>query len=235
MIDTLFFDVDDTLLDFGACERNALQNALQKNGYPFHESMYQWYHTFNLSLWKQFERGEIDRDAVLHSRFTALFEKYGIRNGDAVRFEEDYIDALSEQYVLAPGALAVVQALSKQYRLYIVTNGVARSQYRRLSASGLTEYMQDIFISEEIGSQKPQKAFFDACFLRMGVGEAARKRVMIVGDSLTSDIKGGRDAGLVTCWYHADERVRDIDVVPDYEIRALDELLCLLLPSEKGE
>ena len=91
---------------------------------------------------------------------------------------------------MAPGALAVVQALSKQYRLYIVTNGVAPSQYRRLSASGLTEYMQDIFISEEIGSQNRKKRFLTPVFCEWEWGEAARKRVMIVGDSLTSDIKG---------------------------------------------
>lgn len=225
MIDTLLFDVDETLLDFPACERNALCNALRKNGFPFQEDMYAWYHAFNLSLWKRYEKGEIDRNTVLYSRFDGLFARYGI-SGNAVLFEEDYVDALANEHVLIDGALEMLRTLLGSYRMYIVTNGVARSQRKRLRESGIDQYMDGVFISEDLGSQKPQREFFDACFRK--IGNPDRRTVMIIGDSLTSDIRGGNNAGILTCWYNPYELPKTESVFINYEIKTLNELTELL-------
>ena len=225
-IDTLFWDVDETLLDFPVCERNALRGALEKNRLPFREEMHPWYHARNLALWKQYEKGEISRETVLYSRFEDLFRQYQLSGIDVVSFEEDYVDALAKEHCLIPGTLETLAARYGRCRMYIVTNGVAKSQHQRLRDSEIDRYMDGIFISEEIGCQKPQRAFFDACLAQ--IGNPDRQRVMIIGDSLTSDIRGGNNAGIKTCWYNPKGLPCTEPVQIDVEIRSLRELLPLL-------
>lgn len=219
----LLFDADNTLLDFTKTEEHAFRETMQKHGYPYDTEVKRIYDTINHGLWKQFERGEITRDQVVFTRFGTLFEELGV-NGDGAAFEREYQETLSAGSYLIDGALELLEILKKEEgcQCYIVTNGVARTQHRRLEESGIVRYVDGIFISEEIGCQKPSNQFFDVVFA--AIGDEKRKDALIIGDSLTSDILGGNNAGIKTCWYNPEGMKNKTQAVADYEIQCLSEL-----------
>lgn len=220
----LLFDADRTLLDFAASEKSALAKAFAEYQLPFTPEVYQWHLVNNAKLWEDYEKGIIDRKTVLYTRFVRLFAHFGYA-GDGAAFEDCYRNHLDHSCDLFPEALEVVQTLSKTHELYIVTNGVASTQENRLRDSGLLPWFKDVFISELLGSQKPQKAFFDHCFARIPNFDPTL--ALIIGDSLTSDIKGGNNAGIETCWFNPEGLKNDTDAVVDVEIRNLKELYTL--------
>lgn len=222
---TILMDVDGTLFDFEASERNALSETFKKYGYVLTEEIRNIYERINKDLWKQFEQGKIDRNTVIYSRFGKLFKTIGIED-DGIAFEDDYQRILGMQHHLLEDALEVVQYLHAKYDLYIVTNGVTATQMQRLKDSTLDRYVKDIFVSEATGFQKPMKEYFDYCFAR--IRDIDKSRTMIIGDSLTSDIKGGNNAGITTCWYNPKGIKNDTDAVVDIEIRELRELYQIL-------
>lgn len=222
---TILMDVDGTLFDFEASERNALSETFKKYGYVLTEEIRNIYERINKDLWKQFEQGKIDRNTVIYSRFGKLFKEIGI-DDDGIAFEDDYQRILGMQHHLLEDALEVVQYLHAKYDLYIVTNGVTATQMQRLKDSTLDRYVKDIFVSEATGFQKPMKEYFDYCFAR--IRDIDKSRTMIIGDSLTSDIKGGNNAGITTCWYNPKGIKNDTDAVVDIEIRELRELYQIL-------
>lgn len=221
----LLFDVDGTLLDFSASEKKALAKTFAEYRLPFTDAVYQWHLVNNAKLWQDYEKGIIDRKTVLYTRFVRLFAHFGYA-GDGAAFEDSYRHNLDHACEVFPEAPEVVQTLSKTHDLYIVTNGVASTQETRIGDSGLKPYLKDIFISEYLGSQKPQKAFFDQCFARIPDFDPAL--ALIIGDSLTSDIKGGNNAGIETCWFNPNGEENHTDAIADYEIRSLKELYDLL-------
>lgn len=218
---TILLDVDGTLFDFKASERNALSAAFEMHGYGLNEEIRGIYERINKDLWEQYELGKIDRNTVIYSRFGMLFKAIRI-DDDGIVFEDDYQKLLGKQHVMYEDALELVQYLQKKYDLYIVTNGVTATQMQRLKDSTLDQYMKDIFVSEATGFQKPMKEFFDYCFERIGAID--KSRTMIIGDSLTSDMKGGNNAGITTCWYNPDKLINATDVVVDIEIGRLRDL-----------
>ena len=137
-----------------------------------------------------------------------------------------YRSRLNSCAILLPDALEICRYLRSRYDLYIITNGISETQYRRLRDSGLDEYFTDIFVSEDAGSQKPQKEFFDYCFLR--IREKDPSQMLIIGDSLSSDIRGGKNAGIATCWLDDGSQQMATDLKPDYVIHALEELKTFL-------
>lgn len=218
---TLLFDADDTLLDFHKTEEAALASAFAACQIPLTPQVKALYHEINQNLWKRFERGEIDRNTVVYTRFQKLFDALGIQ-ADGRAFEDDYQARLGEGAFLIDGALEVYCELSKTCDLYIVTNGVSKTQRSRLSASGLLPYTKGVFISEDAGCQKPMKEFFDYVFSHIpGIDPS---RAMIIGDSLTSDIRGGNHAGIDTCWYNPKGLSNNAGCTVTYEIRQLSEL-----------
>ena len=222
---TLLFDADNTLFDFTAGERIALESAFHHHGYYLDEEILNIYERINVGLWKKYEQGLMDRKTVIYSRFGLLFKEIGIED-DGIKFEDIYQELLGQQHIFVPHAKEVVEYLFSRYDLYIVTNGVTATQMRRLKDSGLDHYMKDIFVSEATGYQKPMKEFFDYCFRKIP-GFAADKS-MIIGDSLSSDMKGGNNAGIKTCWYNPLQVKNESDAKVDYEIRCLKELYELL-------
>ncbi|NLP33743.1 MAG: noncanonical pyrimidine nucleotidase, YjjG family [Clostridiales bacterium] len=222
---TILLDADGTLFDFKASERNALSEVFKKYGYALNEEIRKTYERINMDLWEQYELGQIDRNTVIYSRFGKLFKTIGI-DDDGVAFEDDYQKILGMQHDLYEDALEVIQYLHGKYDLYIVTNGVTATQMQRLKDSTIDQYMKDIFVSEATGFQKPMKEFFDYCFERIATVD--KSRTMIIGDSLTSDMKGGNNAGIVTCWYNPDKLINNTDVVIDIEIHGLRELYQIL-------
>ena len=201
MIRDLFLDLDDTLLDFGEAERHGIIRTLRELGIAPTEETLALYSRINQQQWERFERGEIPREQVLIERFSLLFQALGCAHDP----EE-----------------ALLSRLAPRYRLYLASNGVADTQYSRLESAGISHYFQEIFISEDTGFHKPEKGYFDYCFARIPDFDPAM--AMIVGDSLTSDILGGKNAGLRTCWFNRTGRPPRPDIVPDFEIHQLDEL-----------
>lgn len=222
---TILFDADNTLFDFEACEREALSQAFKQYGYYLSEDIITTYNKINTHLWKQYELGLMDRKTVIYSRFGLLFQELGIED-DGIAFEDTYQELLGMQHFFIKDAPEVVKYLYDKYDLYIVTNGVTVTQMRRLKESHLDRYMKRIFVSEETGYQKPMKEFFDYCFER--IEDFHRDEAIIIGDSLSSDIKGGNNAGIATCWFNPNKDINNTDAKVDYEITSLRELMNIL-------
>lgn len=218
---TLLFDVDDTLLDFTAAENEALRLLFEEQNIPLTTELEADYKKINHRLWKSFEEGKIDRDEVVNTRFSILFMEYG-QVVDGALLEKSYRSYLEEGHQLVNGAFELISDLQNQYDLYIVTNGVSKTQDKRLRASGLHPIFKDIFVSEDTGFQKPMKEYFDYVFAR--IPHFSVEQTLIIGDSLSSDIKGGQLAGLDTCWFNPQMMPNDTGIVPTYQIQKLDEL-----------
>ena len=218
---TLLFDADGTLLDFDACEDDALKETFRYYGYPYNEQIKQAYLTINKELWSAYENGEKTREDVIYSRFGKLFQQLQI-DDDGIAFANTYLAALSRGHQVIPDALEVISTLAKSFDLYIVTNGVIQTQYRRLKESKLQSWFQDVFISEEIGYRKPQKEYFTTCFAR--IKEKDPNKLLLIGDSLASDMQGGFHAGIDTCWFNPKQLSNEHSLPITYEIRQLKEL-----------
>ena len=215
----LLLDVDDTLLDFKADEREALKKVLGQFGLSADDEVFARYSEINRALWLAHERGEIPRQTIWERRFAALFEAFHL-SADGPEAERLYRAALGEGGHLIPGAFELCRALSRRYALYLVTNGTAATQYSRIRRAGLDRWVRETFISEEIGFPKPAPQYFDAVFEKIPF---SREEALIIGDSLTSDIQGGFNAGVDTCWYNPG-RKESGGLSPTYEIHTLIEL-----------
>ncbi len=221
----LLFDADDTLFDFGQAEAGALRLTFEHLGVRFDPAYLPMYQRINRQIWQDFERGKISAEALRIKRFQLLFEAIGV-SVDAERFSAAYLPNLATQSELTEGALEVVQTLHGKYRLAIITNGLRDVQRPRLARSAIRDYIADMVISEEVGAVKPEKAIFDAAFQRMG--QPDKDEVLLIGDSLTSDIAGGSAYGIDTCWFNPDGKARHDGLVITFEIRYLTELLGIL-------
>ena len=225
MIEFLFLDLDDTILDFHKAERIALAKTIRDFGVEPTEHVLHRYHIINKLHWEMLERGELTRAEVQVGRFRALFEELGVAV-DAAAVTAKYSENLAIGHYFMPGAEEAVEALSKKYRLFLASNGTASVQKGRMTSANLYRFFEQVYVSQEIGHNKPSKAYFDACFARIPDFDPAR--AMIVGDSLTSDIQGGINAGIKTCWVNPAHDPGRPDIRPDYEIEALSQLSALL-------
>ncbi len=224
MVEFLFLDIDDTILDFVATERKSISRLLEALGVTPTQEIIHRYHVINLEHWKRLERGEITREQI-SNRFDVLFTELGMQVPTA-RCETMYRRFLSEGTDAIPGALETVDALRQKYRLFAASNGTASVQAGRLSRTGLDACFEKVFISEEVGANKPSPVFFSRAFARIPGFDPAR--AMMVGDSLTSDILGGINAGIRTCWVNPGHKKGREDIRPDFEIKSLAQLPALL-------
>ncbi len=225
MLTTIFFDLDNTLLDFDRGEAHALTRALCQFGVAPTPDVLTRYHAINLRQWELLEEGKLTKEQVLTRRFDLLFEELDAAC-DSQSVCDLYESFLAEEHAFVPGALELLDALHSRYGLYLATNGAAAVQRRRLADAGITPYFRKIFISEEVGFHKPSPAFFQAAFAAIPGFDLSA--ALMVGDSLTSDIRGGRDAGIRTCWFNPCGRPGRPDILPDCIITALDQLPTLL-------
>lgn len=219
---TLLWDVDGTLLDFDYSMRHSLRRCFGSIGRPLTEEMIEGYSRINDSYWKRLERGEVTKKELLSGRFRDFFAEYGLTGIDVDAFRKDYEAGLGNTYAFQDDALTVVKSLQGHYRQYVVTNGVTAVQENKLKLSGLSEVMDGIFISETIGSAKPSRVFFDYCLEHLE--EKDKGKILIIGDSLTSDILGGIQAGIRTCWYNPGEKNPPLEYRADYEISVLQQI-----------
>jgi 2-haloacid dehalogenase len=223
---TLFFDVDDTLLDFAATERKALRSLFAEIQFDLSPEAEDRYRTINRGLWRSYEEGEIGRDEVLNSRFSLFLKEFG-REEDGSALEMKYRAYIANGHDLIEGASELLTELHEHYDLYIVTNGVSDTQYKRLKDSNLLPFFKEVFVSEDTGFQKPMKEFFTHVFDR--IPQFTPEEGLIIGDSLTADIKGGHLSGLDTCWFNPGNAANALGFSPTYEIHSLSELRGILL------
>ena len=225
MIEFLFLDLDDTILDFKQAERIAISATIRQFGVEPTEEVLHRYHLINKWHWEQLELGKMTRDQVLEGRFGQLFRELGV-DADAEKCARTYEKNLSVGHYFLPGAEEAVDVLHRKYRLFLASNGTASVQKGRMTSANLYRFFEKVFVSQEIGHNKPSRAYFEGCFPQIPGFDP--KRAMIVGDSLSSDILGGINAGIKTCWVNPGHAKAPAHIQPDHEIEALHQLPRLL-------
>lgn len=222
---TLLFDLDDTILDFTKGEQIALTLLLEEMNVENIQDVIAEYVVLNKSLWKEIEKGTLNRDYVLNNRFSMLFDQYG-KKVDGEKVEERYRYYLDLQHDFIEGAQEILKDLHKLYNIYIITNGVSKTQLKRIKDANLEEIFTDIFVSEDIGFQKPAKEYFEAVIKK--IPDFNLRKTLIIGDSLTADIAGGIQNNIDTCWINLNKVENLTDIKPTYEIYKLSDLYELL-------
>jgi len=222
----LLFDADETLFDFPRAEANALKWTLDELGIPSRPDYFEIYARCNLAVWKEFERGLVTSLELRTKRFHLFFDEVGIA-ADPETVSPLYLQNLALGTDLLPGAEETIRALKPYFRLGMVTNGLADVQRPRLLRSALADCFEGVFISEEVGAAKPARAYFDAVF--SAIGNPRKSEILIIGDSLTSDMRGGIDYGIDTCWYNPDSKSTDLPIT--FQISKLSELPSLCIPG----
>lgn len=224
---TILWDLDQTILDFAKSQDYALRYTFRLFDREIGDAEVTVYAAINDGYWKRMERGEITKEEVLLGRFITLFERLGITEIAPEAFGEIYQEALGDVFFFQDEADQIIMLLKERgYRQYIVTNGVNRTQAKKVRLSGLDKMVDGVFVSELMGYPKPRKEYFDACFAQLeGI---TREECLLVGDSITSDMKGGVNAGIAVCWYNPEKHGNSLGLAIDYEIRDLHELLRIL-------
>ena len=225
MIRFVLLDLDDTILDFLKTEAVALGKTLRREGITPTDALIERFSEINTAHWKRLEKGELTRLEVKRGRFQCFFDELGVKT-DVEAARLFYEQSISEGHIFIPGAQELLDALYGKYRLFIVSNGSRSVQTGRIASAQIGRYFEAIFLSEDVGYDKPSVAFFDRCFAKIEGFDP--KDAIIVGDSLTSDILGGIGAGIKTCWFNFRGRERDPSITPDYEIDRLSALIPLL-------
>ena len=222
---TLLLDADETLLDFEKAEAYSIKQTCEKFSIPFSSERAELYSSINQALWKRHEKGEVTKAEIKLNRFVQ-FAKAVDSSADPREMGSFYEATLSTCGELLDGAAEFCAELSRHYKLYIVTNGLATVQRPRLNASGLLPFFEKVFISEEYGSQKPEKLFFDKIFKE--IPEKDKGRICIIGDSMSSDILGGINAGIDTCFFNPKNRPETL--TPTYKAESFKDMLKIFVP-----
>ena len=221
----VLLDLDDTILDFHKAEAIALSKTLRSLGLEPREEILRRYSVINRQQWELLEEKKQSREETLTRRFDILFSEYGI-DCDGKTARDRYEENLAVGHYFMPGAEALLEKLYGRYELYIISNGTARVQAGRIASAGIARYFSGIFISEEIGVNKPDREYFDRSLAQ--ITDFNPDRALIVGDSLTSDIRGARNAGIRSCWYNFRRERPRTEIQADFEIHFLEELPPLL-------
>lgn len=220
----VFIDIDDTLLDFTKCANDAIKSACNKFGVPYTTTLVDTFHPINLDLWHRLEKKEVTKEKLFDTRFQIVFDKLGIK-ADGIAFETAFRENFHESAILVDGARDLLEYLRSKYKVYVASNASMHQQTNRMKRAELDGYIDGYFVSEEIGFPKPQKEFFDACF--KALPDVKPQDVVMIGDSLSADIKGACEYGLKTIWYnHRNEPTSDVKC--DYIVSQLSEVKNIL-------
>lgn len=223
MITTLLIDIDNTLLDFGKCSRNAIVKGFQDNGLIFREEYIDIFHSVNNILWAQIEDGSLTREKLHKIRWGLVFEKLGI-SADGEKFEKNFVNAIHESHEPVDGAMEFLSYLCEKYTLCAASNGPYEQQCHRLECAGMKKFFTHIFVSDDMGCAKPKIEFFEECQRRLK--NIPKNEIMLIGDSLTADIAGGKNFGIATCWFNYGKT--DEKSGADYNIKSLLEIKNIL-------
>ncbi len=222
---TILMDADDTIFDFPQCEYNALKATVEKNGLRFTDKVHEHFSEINNALWKKFEIGAIARSDLKIRRFRELLTVCFDGMGDCERLADTYVDELAQQAILIDGAYGALEKITAVCEVYIITNGLSKVQRGRFGKSPVTKLVKGLFISDEMGVQKPSKAYFDRVLSE--IPEKNISEIIVVGDSLTSDMQGGRNAGLTTCVYDPKHKITMPHELCDFRITRLEDVLTI--------
>ncbi|MBV7275608.1 YjjG family noncanonical pyrimidine nucleotidase [Clostridium sp. PL3] len=224
--EVIIFDADETLFDFKKSERDAFKNAILEFDIEYDENHHlKIYQDINTAIWKEFEQGLITQEKLKVERFKRLSYQLNIRF-DEVEFAKSYMKHLANASFLYDYSIPLVESLYKDYRLSIVTNGLKNVQDKRIRKSTIAKYFEDIVVSEEVRVSKPNPEIFELAL--SNINHTDKSKVLIVGDSLTSDIKGGINSGIDTCWFNPKKAVNNTEIKPTYEVTDLMELNAIL-------
>lgn len=221
----LLFDADNTLFDFDQTAKDAFAATFDGFGMTQEEHHYEQYHTISQQCWRDFEEKKIDQDTLRRVRFELFFEAAAIA-GNALHFNNQYLQNLILHSSLLEGAMDLMNGLHGKVPMAIITNGLKDIQRHRLERTGLTPFFEAIVVSDEIGVSKPHAPFFDHTFEQINFPD--KSKVLVIGDSLSSDIRGGHNYGLDTCWFNPKGLENHLEIQPTYEIGELEELYGLL-------
>ena len=221
----LLFDADNTLFDFDQTAKDAFAATFRAFGMQEEDHHYEQYHGISQGCWRDFEAKKIDQETLRRVRFELFFEAASIEE-DALEFNRHYLQNLINHSSLLEGALELLNQLHGKIPMAIITNGLKDVQRPRLKRTGLTDYFEAIVVSDEIGVSKPHAPFFDHTFEQINFPD--KSKVLVIGDSLSSDIKGGNNYGLHTCWFNPKKQSNHLGVSPTYEIGRLEELYGIL-------
>lgn len=217
----VLLDLDDTVFDFKKAEHYSISETMKHFLIEPTDENVLLYSSVNKSCWEALERGEMSREEILVKRFEIFLSHLGVA-ADAAVMKIFYEATLSGCHFLVDGALELIDALSGKYTVSIASNGTARVQDKRIALSGLAPRFDNIFISEKLGANKPSAAFFDKCFEALGCPDPCQ--VVIVGDSISSDIKGGINYGIHTIRFNPQGANDMSDIIPEYEVSELSEI-----------
>lgn len=227
--DIFLMDADDTLIDFEKDAADALKHTFEENGLPYNEEMRQLYQKHNNHCWDLFDQKKITRDELSYMRFQLLFDELGVAK-DSRAFHHSFIGNLAKGNHMLPGAENLLKILSKLGRVYILTNGFAVAQNGRMAATGIHNYISGLFISEEMNAQKPDKEYFEMAF--SAIEDFDIRRAIMIGDSLGSDMLGGVNAGVDTCWYNPQGKENTKGLPITYNVQTYRQLLDIITESE---
>lgn len=223
MITHVLIDVDNTLLDFNKCGKQSIINSFNEIGMSCKDDFFDHFKEVNDSLWLKIETGELTKEQLYETRFRLVFDKTGI-DADSIDFERRFRENLAKSCVLVEGADEILAYLAKKYILCTASNGPQKQQCIRLHKAGLLQYFTHVFTSEQIGFSKPDERFFKQCLFMADIRKA--ERCMMIGDSITADIEGGKRVGMKTCLFNF-SGLCDVNVA-DYTVNKLVEIKNIL-------
>lgn len=229
MIKAIFFDIDNTLLDFDAYVKESLRAGLSEFGITeYSDEVYETFERINTELWHRIELGTLTYEELMKIRWNTVFSALGV-SGDGIAFEKYFKERLFHNAITVEGAIDILQYLHGRYILAAASNGPYLQQENRLKISGMKEYFDFLFISESIGYSKPSGEFFDYCLKEVNMcGSVSPSEILMVGDSLTSDITGAVNAGMLTCYFDKNGKGDTKGLKPDYVIKELSEIRKIL-------
>lgn len=225
----VLFDADGTLFDFLRCEDEAVREVMETEGITPTDQKVKLYSEINDGLWKKLERGEIEKSVLTYRRFELLLEALGAE-GDATAMAKNYMSALSARVYVFEGVEQMCQALFGKVKLYIVTNGIETVQKRRFAHCNIDRYFEDMFISGEVGYEKPSIEYFE--HVQSHIEGFDKESALIVGDSLTSDMRGGINFGIDTCWYNPDSKPAPEDMELTCVAHSFEQIVDFILSED---
>lgn len=222
MFQTIFLDLDDTILDFTTSQFSAFKRLALDVGVTYDEKMMAHYQSYNQSLWLLVEQNRLTKAELMHTRFPGFFAEYGVKIS-GTETDQLFRDYLADGADLVPGAVSLLKDLKSSGRkIYAASNGIYQTQIKRLTQAGIIDYFDELFISEKLGYNKPHTGFFETAFQQLG--SVNKSESLMVGDSLSSDIKGANAVALPVCWFNPANVKPSTDVSIQYSIQSLDEL-----------
>jgi len=221
----ILLDFDGTILDSRKLERTALTRTFEDFKLKVNDDIIESYHSINIKYWHLYEAGKISKQGLKGGRFRELFDAFGISGPEPEGFNRVYIDYASSQAPMYHGTVQVLEKLQRVCILSMVTNGFTQTQKRKMAAAGIEDFFENIFIAEEVGSKKPEREYFD--YVHKAIDRPEISEMLIVGDSLMADIKGGSNYNIDTCWFNPEHLANNTDVRPTMVIDRLEDILSL--------